>query len=63
VAFQVPQRYIKDISPGDIEAVVDMSKVLPQDTVVYLQVRVKKPYIRNVRFRPQAVRFTKVYGG
>jgi hypothetical protein len=63
VAFQVPQRYIREVSPEDIEVVVDMSKVLPQDTVAYLQVRVKKAYIRNLRFRPQAVRFTKVYGG
>ncbi len=63
VAFQVPQAYADEVSPADVEVLVDMRKVLPQDTVAYLQVRTKKAYIRNLRFHPKAVRFTKVYGG
>lgn len=63
VLFQVPRGYVNEVSPGDIEVLIDMRKVLPQDTVAYPQVRVRKPYIRNLRFSPKAVRFTKVYGG
>ncbi len=63
VSFQVPRPRAGEVSPGDIEVLVDMSKVLPQDTVAYVQVRPKKPYIRNLHFHPRAVRFTKVYSG
>ncbi len=63
VAFQVPRSYANEVSPQDIEVLIDMTKVLPQDTVAYVQVRAKKPYIRNLRFHPRSVYFTKVYGG
>ncbi len=63
VAFQVPRTYINEVSPADVEVLVDMSKVLFQDTVAYVQVRPKKSYIRNLRFHPHVVRFTKVYNG
>ena len=63
VAFQVPRTYANEVSPQDIEVLIDMTKVLPQDTVAYVQVRAKKPYIRNLRFHPGSVYFTKVYGG
>jgi len=63
VTFQVPQHYVNAVSPRDIEVLIDMRKILPQDTVAYPQVRVKKAYVRNLRFSPKAVRFTKVYGG
>jgi hypothetical protein len=61
VQFQVPQKLIKQISPNDIDVIVDMRKVLPQDTVAYVQVRSRVPFTRNLRFRPQGVRFTRVY--
>jgi len=63
VFFQVPQRYVHEVSPRDIEVLIDMRKVLPQDTVAYPQVRVRKAYVRNLHFSPKVVRFTKVYGG
>lgn len=58
--FEVEEAQKSRVRPGDFELVVDMSKVLPGDSVVSVTLTQRPSGVRNVRFYPAALRFTRV---
>jgi len=61
VRFLVPESYAGEWGPADFEVVVDMHKVLPEDTAVYPELRRKPPFVRSVELRPRSLDFTRIY--
>lgn len=61
VRFLLPESYASDWDPSEFEVVVDMQKVLPEDTAVYPELRRKPPFVRHVELVPRSLEFTRIY--
>lgn len=61
VRFLLPESYAGEWSASDFEVVVDMQKVLPEDTAVYPELRRKPSFVRHVELVPRSLEFTRIY--
>lgn len=61
VRFWVPQAMVDRWKPSDFVVAIDMRKVLPNDSVVYPELRRRPPYVRQVEIIPPALRYTRLY--
>lgn len=61
VRFWVPQSMADRWQPSDFVVAIDMRKVLPNDSVVYPELRRRPPYVRRVEIVPPALSYTRLY--
>ncbi|MCS7163006.1 MAG: hypothetical protein NZ958_06770 [Bacteroidia bacterium] len=60
VRFWLPRPYLRKWKPEDFEVVVNMRKVLPNDSFVYPELRRYPPFIYQVEMVPSKLSFTRL---